>query len=89
MDGESRSVKIENLMPREHDYLKELHDKQYPWAHRFAADCVEHVLPIVERKWPFLAPDLSAAVDFARNADGAKCDDALEKLVYCPKQNGD
>ena len=49
-----------------HELYKELENGQYPWEHRFAADCAAHVLPIIRRKCPHLAPSVETAVEAAR-----------------------
>ncbi len=67
-------------MANKHDYLIELKDGQYPWAPRFTAECVEHILPLVQRKWPYLATDLADAVN-AVKADADECRDLLKKLA--------
>lgn len=63
-------------------YLKkELENGQYPWEHRFAADCTERVLPIIKRKYSHLAPAVESAVAAARMPDVADPKGAIRDLA--------
>ena len=39
-----------------------LQNEQPPWEHQFAADCVEHVLPIIKSRWPSRWPEWAPPV---------------------------
>ncbi len=63
------------------DLSKYLKNEQLPWEHQFAADCAEHVLPIIKSKWPDLALTVEEAVAAARAPGVDNPKDEVQRLA--------
>ena len=59
----------------EKDYLLTLHENPPPWALRFVKNCVEHILPVVER-------DAPGDVHRIRTALNSSDIEALDTLLF-------